>query len=76
MRTGRVFCSARLQGRPLTVVIRTLRAGKAACAWRLPVAARGQMVSATIIVEHGRLRAVAPFRTIPSRPGSRARAAR
>ena len=63
LKTGHVFCSARFRGRPLNVLTRRLRAGSAVCAWRLPVEARGSLVSATVIVEQGRLRAEAPFRT-------------
>ncbi len=63
LKTGHVFCSARFRGRPLNVLTRSLRAGSAVCAWRLPVEARGSLVSATVIVEQGRLRAEAPFRT-------------
>lgn len=62
LQTGNVFCSARFQGRPLRVLTRRLRGGTAVCAWLLPLAARGQTVSATVIVEQGRLRAQAPFR--------------
>ena len=63
LKTGHVFCSARFRGRPLNVLTRSLRAGSAVCAWRLPGEARGSLVSATVIVEQGRLRAEAPFRT-------------
>ena len=62
LKTGHVFCSARFQGRPLTVLTHRLRAGSAVCAWRIPVAARGRMVSASVVVQQGRLRAYAPFR--------------
>ena len=62
LKTGHVFCSARFQGRPLKVLVRELRKGSAVCAWRLPLAARGATVSATVIVQQGRLRAEAPFR--------------
>jgi uncharacterized protein YkwD len=62
LKTGHVFCSARFHGRPLKVLARRLRAGSAVCAWRLPVEARGAMVSATVVVQQGRLRAHAPFR--------------
>jgi hypothetical protein len=64
LKTGHVFCSARFQGRPLPVVRHALRTGTASCAWRVPVAARGKMISATMIVQQGRLRALAPFRII------------
>ncbi len=60
--TGHVFCSARLNGRPLEVLRRRLSAGSAVCAWRLPANAHGAMVSATVVVQQGRLRAQAPFR--------------
>ena len=66
IRTGHVFCSARLQGRRLEVVARTLRRGAAACSWRLPSSAAGQTISASMIVQQGRLRAVAPFRITAS----------
>ena len=62
LKTGHVFCSARLNGRPLEVLTRRLRAGSAVCAWRLPADARGSMVSATVVVQQGRLRAQTPFR--------------
>ena len=61
LKTGHVFCSARFNGRPLKVLTRRLSAGSAVCAWRLPLRARGAMVSATVVVEQGRLRAQAPF---------------
>ena len=62
LKTGHVFCSARLNGRPLEVLTRRLRAGSAVCAWRLPPDARGSMVSATVVVQQGHLRAQTPFR--------------
>ena len=62
LKTGHVFCSARLNGRPLEVLTRRLRAGSAVCAWRLPPNAHGSMVSATVVVQQGRLRAQTPFR--------------
>ena len=62
LKTGHVFCSARFEGRKLKVVTHRLRAGAAVCAWRVPVAARGRMVSATIVVQQGRLRGDVPFR--------------
>ena len=62
VRKGHVFCGAHFQGRRLKVLVRELRKGSAVCAWRVPVAARGQTVSATVIVQQGRLRAEAPFR--------------
>lgn len=63
LKTGHVFCSARLNGRPLDVLTRRLNAGSAVCAWQLPPDTRGSMVSATVVVQQGRLRAEAPFRT-------------
>ena len=63
LKTGHVFCSARFRGRPLNVLTRSLRAGSAVCAWQLPAEARGSLVRATVIVEQGRMRAEAPFRT-------------
>jgi uncharacterized protein YkwD len=66
LKTGHVFCSARLQGKPLQVLSRTLRRGTARCAWRLPAAAEGKTISAAMIVQQGRLRAVAPFRITAS----------
>ena len=62
LKTGHVFCSARFHGRPLKVLNRGLRAGTAVCAWRIPANARGQTISATVVVQQGRLRAHAPFR--------------
>jgi uncharacterized protein YkwD len=66
MTRGHVFCSARVNGRPLEVLSRTLRRGTAACVWRLPASAAGKTVSAAMIVQQGRLRAVAPFRITAS----------
>ena len=63
LKTGNFFCSARLNGRPLEVLTHRLRAGSAVCAWRLPPETRGSMVSATVVVQQGRLRAEAPFRS-------------
>jgi uncharacterized protein YkwD len=63
LKTGHVFCTARLNGRPLEVLTRRLRAGSAVCAWRLPPTARGSLVSAIVVVQQGRLRAETPFRT-------------
>ena len=63
LRTGHVFCSARLNGRRLEVLTHRLRAGSAVCAWRVPPETRGSMVSATVVVQQGRLRAEAPFRS-------------
>jgi len=62
LKTADVFCSARFEGRKLKVVTHRLRAGSAVCAWRVPMAARGRIVSATIVVQQGRLRAYVPFR--------------
>ena len=62
LKRGHVFCSARFHGRPLRVLTRRLRTGAAVCAWRLPLEARGATISATVIVQQGRLRAQAPFR--------------
>ena len=62
LKDGHVFCSARFQGRRLKVLARTLRSGSAVCAWRVPLAARGQIVSAAVTVQQGRLQASAPFR--------------
>jgi hypothetical protein len=64
LKAGHVFCSARFDGRPLKVVRHTMRTGTASCAWRVPAAARGKTVSATMIVQQGRVRALAPFRII------------
>lgn len=66
LRRGHVFCSARLDGRPLEVLSRTLRRGTAACVWRLPASAEGKTIRASMIVQQGRLRAVAPFRITAS----------
>jgi hypothetical protein len=62
MKNGHVFCSARFEGRVLKVLARRLQSGKAVCAWRIPVGARGKSVSATVVVQQGRLQAEAPFR--------------
>ena len=62
LKTGHVFCSARFEGRRLKVVTHRLRAGAAVCAWRVPMAARGRIVSAAIVVQQGRLRGYVPFR--------------
>jgi len=66
LKTGHVFCSARLDGHRLEVIARRLETGTATCAWHVPAAARGRTISATIIVQQGRLRAVAPFRITAS----------
>jgi uncharacterized protein YkwD len=62
LKSGHVFCSARLDGRPLEVVTRRLRSGSAICAWRIPQAARGRTISAAMVVQQGRLWAKTPFR--------------
>lgn len=62
LKSGHVFCSARYQGRRLTVLERGLRSGTAVCAWRIPAAASRQIVSAAIVVQQGRQRAHVPFR--------------
>ena len=62
MRQGHVFCSGRFEGRRLKVLAHRLEAGKATCSWRLPAGTRGKIVSATVIVQQGRLRVEAPFR--------------
>jgi len=62
LKTGHVFCSARFEGRKLKVVTHRLSAGAAVCAWRVPLAARGRIVSAAIVVQQGRLRGYVPFR--------------
>jgi uncharacterized protein YkwD len=62
LKTGSVFCSARFHGRPLKVLTHRLRTGSAVCAWRIPLAAHGRIVSASVVVQQGRLRAHAPFR--------------
>ncbi len=62
MRKGHVFCSGRVEGRKLKVLSHRLKAGKATCSWRLPVAARGKMVSAMVVVQQGSVRVQAPFR--------------
>jgi uncharacterized protein YkwD len=59
---GRVYCSARLNGRPVAVETRRLRAGVARCTWALPQGSGASTVAAVVIVQQGRLRAVAPFR--------------
>jgi len=62
MRKGHVFCSGRFEGRRLKVLSHRLEAGNAICSWRLPAAARGKVVSATVVVQQGRVRVLAPFR--------------
>ena len=62
VKSANVFCSARLDGRPLRVVVHRFRTGKATCAWRLPASARGKLVSAAIVVQQGRVTLHAPFR--------------
>jgi hypothetical protein len=61
-----VFRSARFDGHSLKVLARRLRSGTAVCAWRIPLAARGSTVTATVVLQQGRVRAQAPFRTIVS----------
>jgi hypothetical protein len=63
MKNAHVFCSGRLEGHALKVVVHRFRTGKATCAWRLPASARGKLVSGAIVVQQGRLQAHAPFRT-------------
>jgi hypothetical protein len=63
LRTGHVFCSARSQGKRLKVVVRRLRNGNARCTWTVPRTARGTTIGAAVIVQQGRLRVDAPFRT-------------
>ncbi len=62
LKSGHVFCSARLDGRPLEVVTRRLRSGSAICAWKIPPTARGRTISAAMVVQQGRLWAKTPFR--------------
>lgn len=62
LKSGHVFCAARLAGRRLEVVERRLENGTAVCVWRLPDAATGQTVSAVVIVQHGRRQVDAAFR--------------
>jgi hypothetical protein len=62
VKNAHVFCSARLEGRALEVVVHRFRTGKATCSWRLPAAARGRLVSAAIVVQQGRVTVHAPFR--------------
>ena len=62
VRTGRVDCSGRINGRRLTVLMHRFRRGKATCVWRLPVNATGKLVSAVVVVQKGSMRARAPFR--------------
>jgi hypothetical protein len=62
VKTAHVFCSARLDGRALKVVVHDFRKGEATCAWRVPASARGKLVSAAIVVQQGRVTAHAPFR--------------
>jgi len=61
MQKGHVFCSGWFEGRRLKVLSHRLKAGKALCSWRLPVRARGKLVSATIVAQQGRVRVLAPF---------------
>ncbi len=62
VRTGRVVCRGRINGRRLTVLVHRFRRGKATCVWRLPVNATGKLVSAVVVVQKGQIRARAPFR--------------
>jgi len=62
VRTGRVACSGRIDGRRLTVLVHRFRRGKATCVWQLPAAATGKLVSAVVVVQKGFMRARAPFR--------------
>ncbi len=63
LRTGHVFCSARVHGRPLEILSRRLRAGKAHCRWAVPRGARGATVRGVVIVQRGTVRAEARFRS-------------
>jgi len=60
--TGRVGCYARVQSRPLVIVERGFRAGRATCAWRLPAMSSGKLASGVVVVGRGRQRVRAPFR--------------
>ena len=62
VRTGRVACRGRIDGRRLTVLVHRFRRGKATCVWQLPAAATGKLVSAVVVVRKGFMRARAPFR--------------
>lgn len=63
LRAGHVFCSARLDGRRLEVLRHRLRRGTAVCSWAVPKSSRGATISAVVIVERGRVRTLAPFRS-------------
>jgi hypothetical protein len=43
--------------------VRRLRNGNARCTWTVPRTARGTTIGAAVIVQQGRLRVDAPFRT-------------
>ena len=62
VKKAHVFCSARLDGRALRVVVHRFRTGRATCAWKLPASARGKLVSAAIVVQQGKASTHAPFR--------------
>ena len=62
VRTGRVVCRGRINGRRLTVLVHRFRRGKATCVWQLPAAATGKLVRAVVVVQKGSMRARAPFR--------------
>ena len=64
LRAGHVFCSARLDGRRLEVLRHRLRRGNAVCSWAVPESSRGATISAVVIVERGRVRTLAPFRSV------------
>ncbi len=63
LRSGHVFCSARVAGRPLEVIARRLRAGAVRCTWAVPRGASGRTIGAAVIVQQRGLRTVAPFKS-------------
>jgi hypothetical protein len=58
---GRVFCSAAIDDKALSVLAHKLRAGKAMCVWRIPSDARGELIEAAVVVRLGQVRVRAPF---------------
>ena len=61
--SGKVFCYARLDGRPVRIVERRFKVGLATCSWRLPASSRGKLVQAVVVVGQGPKRVRASFRS-------------
>jgi uncharacterized protein YkwD len=60
---GRVGCYARVQGRPLEIVVHGFRGGLATCSWHIPATSRGKLASGVVVVGRGAQRVRASFRS-------------